>query len=80
MKIDSQKIKKNSVALALSLCAIGVLSGCSALQSGSNEVKAMAVEPAPNAGFIEQPDRDKKIAYHTLSESLDQTRFRQEPL
>ena len=23
----------------------------------------MAIEPAPNAGFIEQPDRDKKIAY-----------------
>ena len=63
MKIGSQKFKKNSVALLLSLCAIGVLSGCSALQSGSNKMKAVAVEPAPNAGFIEQPDRDKKIAY-----------------
>ncbi|HEY5140728.1 MAG TPA: DUF3313 family protein [Methylococcales bacterium] len=63
MKIGSQIFKKYSVALLLSLCANGVLSGCSALQSGSNKMKAVAVEPAPNAGFIEQPDRDKKIAY-----------------
>jgi hypothetical protein len=63
LKIDSQKFKKNPVVLALAVCAIGVLTGCSVLQSGSNEVKSIAVEPAPNAGFIEQPDRDKKIAY-----------------
>ncbi len=63
MKIDSQQIKKNCVVFALSFCVIGTLSGCSAIQSGSNEAKAIAVEPAPNAGFIEQPDRDKKIAY-----------------
>lgn len=63
MKIDNQKMKKISVVLALSLCAIGTLSGCSYIQSGSNEAKAITVEPAPNAGFIEQPERDKKIAY-----------------
>ena len=62
MKIDSQQIKKNSVVLALSLCVIGVLSGCSAIQSGSNDVKALAVEPAPNAGFIQQPDQQVKRA------------------
>ena len=63
MKINSQKLKKNYANLALTLCVIGILSGCSAIQTGSNDVKAMAVEPAPNAGFIEQPDRDTKIAY-----------------
>jgi len=63
LKVNSQQIKKSSVVLSLTLCVIGTLSGCSVLQSGSNEVKSIAVEPAPNAGFIEQPDRDKKIAY-----------------
>ena len=62
MNIDSQKIKKHSVDLALSLCVIGVLSGCSAIQSGSNDLKAKAVEPAPNAGFIQQPDQQVKRA------------------
>jgi hypothetical protein len=33
------------------------LAGCSALQSGTNEIKATAVEPAPDAGFIEHPER-----------------------
>jgi hypothetical protein len=63
LKINSQKIIKNSVVLALSLCVVGTLSGCSYIQSGSNEAKAIAIEPAPNAGFIEQPERDKKISY-----------------
>ena len=57
MKIASQQIKKNSVVLALSLCVIGSLSGCSTIQSGSNTAKAVWVKPAPDAGFIEQPDR-----------------------
>ena len=39
-----------------------VLAGCGALQSGSNEVKAVAVEPAPNAGFIAHPERQKPRA------------------
>jgi hypothetical protein len=33
------------------------IAGCSSLQSGANDIKAMAVEPAPNAGFIEHPER-----------------------
>jgi hypothetical protein len=32
------------------------LTGCSAVQSGSNEIKAVAVEPAPDTGFIEHPE------------------------
>ena len=31
--------------------------GCSSIQSGANNVKAETVEPAPNAGFIEHPER-----------------------
>ena len=34
---------------------MGTLSGCSYLDKASNEAKSIAVEPAPNAGFIEQP-------------------------
>jgi len=63
LKITNQKFKKHSADFALLLCVIGTLSGCSAVKSGSNDVKTLAVEPAPNAGFIEQPDRDAKIAF-----------------
>ena len=38
------------------------LCGCSALQSGSNEAKSKVVEPAPNAGFIQYPERLKARA------------------
>jgi hypothetical protein len=62
LKIDSQTIKKNSADLALLLCVIGTLSGCSAIQSGSNDLKTKVVEPAPNAGFIERPSRQVKRA------------------
>lgn len=55
MKRNSQKTNKTSLSLALSLCLAGVLSGCSYLDKASNEAKSIAVEPAPNAGFIEQP-------------------------
>jgi hypothetical protein len=57
LKVNSQQIKKSSVVLALTLCVIGALSGCSVIQSGSNNTKSLAVKPAPDAGFIEQPDR-----------------------
>jgi len=61
LKIESPSIKNNSVVLVLSLC-IGLLSGCSTVQKGSNDIKAMTIEPAPNAGFIEQPDQQTKNA------------------
>jgi hypothetical protein len=63
MKIDSQKIKKHSADLALLLCVIGTLSGCSAVKSGSNDIKDLAVAPAPNAGFIENPEQTAKITF-----------------
>ncbi len=62
MKITSQKVKKHSADFALLLCVIGTLSGCSAVKSGSSDAKALAVKPAPNAGFIEQPDQLAKRA------------------
>lgn len=36
--------------------------GCSAINSTSNDAKAMAVEPAPNAGFVQNPERQVKRA------------------
>lgn len=39
-----------------------LLGGCSAIQSGSNEIKSLAVEPAPDAGFIEHPELQSKPA------------------
>lgn len=45
--------KKIYLASALAF----TLSGCSLIRSESNEVKELAVEPAPDAGFIEQPGR-----------------------
>jgi hypothetical protein len=57
LKIQRQIITKNSAGLALLLCVIATLSGCSTLNSGSNSAKALAVAPAPDAGFIEHPDR-----------------------
>lgn len=42
-------------------CAAGLLlSGCASMQSGSNTVKDAAVQPAPDAGFIQQPKRQGK--------------------
>ncbi|MGZ8199834.1 MAG: hypothetical protein ACXWUC_03545 [Methylosarcina sp.] len=42
-------------------CLIGGwLAGCSTVQSGSNEIKSMAVDPAPDAGFIDHPERQSK--------------------
>jgi hypothetical protein len=39
-----------------------LISGCSFFQSESNEAKEMAVEPAPDAGFIEHPERQTRHA------------------
>lgn len=49
--------------LALLLSAVLILSGCSTLQQTSNDIKDVAVAPAPNAGFIQNPEQDKKIAF-----------------
>ncbi|MGZ8214219.1 MAG: hypothetical protein ACXWTP_06940, partial [Methylosarcina sp.] len=48
--------------LTLPFCLMGasLLAACSAVQSGSNEIKSMAVDPAPDAGFIEHPELQSK--------------------
>lgn len=51
-------IIRGFLATALVLAA----SGCSSVRSGANEVKATAVEAAPNAGFIENPERQARRA------------------
>ena len=38
------------------------MAGCSVVQSDANAIKAEAVEPAPDAGFIEHPERESKHA------------------
>lgn len=42
---------------AASVTALLFASGCSSVRSGASDVKAVAVEAAPNAGFIENPER-----------------------
>jgi hypothetical protein len=63
VKINKQTIKQYSTDLALVLCVAGTLSGCSSIQSTSNDAKDVAVKPAPDAGFIQQPERQTKISY-----------------
>ncbi|MGH8550847.1 MAG: DUF3313 family protein [Methylococcales bacterium] len=48
---QKQRILPAAYFLALTIA------GCAAVRSGSNDVKAVAVEPAPDAGFIEHPER-----------------------
>ncbi|QSA97835.1 DUF3313 family protein [Methylococcus sp. EFPC2] len=43
-----------TVSAALSLLG---LAGCSGVRTTTNEAKAVAVQPAPDAGFIEHPER-----------------------
>lgn len=50
--------KLSYFALALSV----TLTGCSSVRSGTNTLKADVLEPAPDAGFIEQPERQSKRA------------------
>jgi hypothetical protein len=58
--VDEKQMKTYRILLC---CLIGGwLAGCSTVQSGSNEFKSMAVDPAPDAGFIEHPERQSKHA------------------
>lgn len=52
-------IRGNTLA---ALAIAGALAGCSTVQETSNEAKAMAVAPAPDAGFIQDPGRQTKRA------------------
>ena len=61
MKIN--KLKKQAANLALVLCVASALVGCSTIQSASNEVKDLTVKPAPDAGFIANPEQQGKVDY-----------------
>ena len=39
-----------------------LMNGCSSVRSGANDLKSTAVEPAPDAGFIEHPELQSKRA------------------
>jgi hypothetical protein len=61
MKINN--IKKQSANIALALCLVTTIAGCSSVQSGSNAVKDAVVKPAPDAGFIANPERQTKVDF-----------------
>jgi hypothetical protein len=63
MKINTQKIKQHTADLAIVLCVVGAISGCSSIQSVSNDVKSEVVKPAPDAGFIANPELQTKVDY-----------------
>jgi len=63
VKTHRQKESESLKAWALPFCIIGALvTGCSAVNSGSNDIKSMTVAPAPDAGFIEHPEWQVKRA------------------
>jgi hypothetical protein len=53
---------KNTIFYFLLLALYLTMTGCSSVRTDANEIKAMAVDPAPDAGFIENPGRQKKSA------------------
>ncbi|MGR8979259.1 MAG: DUF3313 family protein [Gammaproteobacteria bacterium] len=64
--------------LVLSLAMVG----CSSVRSGTNDVKAMAVQPAPDVGFIEYPERqsarvDLPFQKVWIKPGFDQHRFQE---
>ncbi|QPK63566.1 DUF3313 family protein [Methylomonas sp. LL1] len=46
------------VMLSMTLAVVG----CGSVRSGTNDIKAKAVEPAPDAGFIQHPELQSKRA------------------
>ena len=52
--------KQNKHGLGVLLSAILLAVGCSTVRTDSNDLKANVVEPAPDAGFIEHPERQTK--------------------
>ena len=61
MKKTGQAMEMKPVWLLLLaglLC--GALAGCATVSSGSNDIKGEVVAPAPDAGFIKDPERQSK--------------------
>lgn len=49
---------RGTVLVAVTLA----VTGCAPVRSGTNEIKAVAVEPAPDVGFIKHPERQVERA------------------
>lgn len=63
MKMSENALKKLPAALLFLFGMSGLLlGGCSTIHSGSEEAKTALVEPAPDAGFIKNPERQSKHA------------------
>jgi hypothetical protein len=63
MKTSSNTMLKHPTVLLLLFCLLALLfAGCSSMTSASNEVKDVYVAPAPDAGFIQHPERQEKRA------------------
>jgi hypothetical protein len=56
------KIELLLAGTVLFCCSAGLLIGCSSVQTETNKLKSMVVEPAPDAGFIEHPEQQSKRA------------------
>jgi Protein of unknown function (DUF3313) len=61
--VKINNLKKQSANLALALCVVGTIAGCSTVQSVSNTAQDVLVQPAPDAGFITDPARQGKVDY-----------------
>lgn len=62
MKNNNKKLKKCSAELGALLCVMVTIAGCATVRTETNELKAEVVKPAPDAGFIEHPERQTKRA------------------
>ncbi|MRR58464.1 MAG: DUF3313 family protein [Deltaproteobacteria bacterium] len=57
MKTPGNEVQRIPVLLITLFCLLGtVLAGCASSRSAANDMKAAAVEPAPDAGFIANPE------------------------
>lgn len=53
---------KNEQFLPVAVLLALALTGCSSVRTGTNDIKAGVVEPAPDAGFIQHPELQSKRA------------------
>ncbi|MBS3954479.1 MAG: DUF3313 family protein [Methylomicrobium sp.] len=62
MKIDRQKLKIQSAGIGVLCGVMAVVTGCSTGVKETNAVKSELVTPAPDAGFIDNPERQTRRA------------------
>lgn len=62
MNIDQRTVKNHTAKLGALLCFMGSIAGCTTVRTETNALKAEVVQPAPDAGFIEHPERQAKRA------------------